>query len=357
MALPLAGRRARRSEIATADFTMTSASLRRKLLKIAVSAVILAVVGAPLFALRGGDFTRALSGIVIFGLMLGSIEEFYIQAPRGEWVRHRHPLVTLLLTFAIAIIAACASLLVNLLLWGEIGNFRESLHALFTHLPMLVILIAMLVLILRVIAFVGGRNLIHLLTGRYHRPVMEKRVLAFVDIKDSTALVERLGALRGKEALSRIVALVSNAVTEHGGDVYLYTGDGLIASWTWRSATQGAAILHFARAALSAVARDGLQFQKRFGIAQPGIRIGIHGGDVVVSVQGDIRRSIGIWGDVINTAARLEQAGSQLGEDCLISQTLLDALDGKGFDLVSVPPVSAKGIQEPVKCAALRIGA
>ena len=336
---------------------MTSASLRRKLLKIVVSAIILTAVGTPLFVLRGGDFARILSGILIFGLMLGSIEEFCIQAPRGDWIRRRHPLFTLLITFAIAIIAACASLLVNLLLWGELDHFRESLHQLFTHLPLLVILIAMLVLILRVIAFVGGRNLIHLLTGRYHRPVMEKRVLAFIDIKDLTALVERLGALRGKEALSEIVALVSNAVTEHGGDVYLYTGDGLIASWTWRNATQGAAILHFARAALSAVEKDGPQFEKRFGVAMPGIRIGINGGDVVVSEQGDIRRAIGIWGDVINTAARLEQAGSGLGEDCLISQALLDALDRKGFHLVSVPPVAAKGIQEPVKCAALRLGA
>lgn len=333
---------------------MTSASIRRKLLKIVVSAIILAAVGAPLFVLRGGDLPRSLLGIVIFGLMLGSIEEFYIQAPRGDWIRRRHPLVTLLITFAIAIIAACASLLVNLLLWGELDHFHESLHQLFTHLPLLVILIALLVLILRVIAFIGGRNLIHLLTGRYHRPVMEKRVLAFVDIKDSTALVEHLGALRGKEALSRIVAQVSNAVTEHGGDVYLYTGDGLIASWTWRNATQGAAILHFARAALSAVNKDCSQFERRFGVAMPGIRIGIHGGDVVVSEQGDIRRAIGIWGDVINTAARLEQAGSQLGEDCLISQTLLDAIDAEDFHLVSLPSIVAKGLQEPVKCSALR---
>jgi adenylate cyclase len=355
MALPLPGRQARRGQIAIANFTMTSASLHRKLLKIAVSAIILAAVGAPLFVLRGGDLPRSLLGIVIFGLMLGSIEEFYIQAPRGDWIRRRHPLVTLLITFAIAIIAACASLLVNLLLWGELDHLRESLHQLFTHLPLLVILIALLVLILRVIAFIGGRNLIHLLTGRYHRPVMEKRVLAFIDIKDSTALVECLGALRGKEALSRIVALVSNAVTEHGGDVYLYTGDGLIASWTWRNATQGAAILHFARAALSTVDKDGPQFERRFGVTMPGIRIGIHGGDVVVSEQGDIRRAIGIWGDVINTAARLEQAGSQLGEDCLISQALLDAFETNGFELVSVLPIAAKGLQAPVKCAALHV--
>ena len=81
------------------------------------------------------------------------------------------------------------------------------------------------------IGFVGARTLFHLLTGRYHRPVIEKRVLAFIDIRNSTALVEELGALRGKEAISHVVTLVSRSVIEHGGDIYLYTGDGMIASW------------------------------------------------------------------------------------------------------------------------------
>jgi class 3 adenylate cyclase len=42
-----------------------------------------------------------------------------------------------------------------------------------------------------------------------------------------------------------------------------------------------------------------------------------HGGEVVVSQDGDIRRAIGIWGDVINIAARLEQAGRELARDRL----------------------------------------
>jgi class 3 adenylate cyclase len=46
--------------------------------------------------------------------------------------------------------------------------------------------------------------------------------------------------------------------------------------------------------------------------------MGIHGGEVVVSQEGDIRRAIGIWGDAINVAARLAHAGGVLGKPCII---------------------------------------
>lgn len=334
---------------------MTPRSLRRKLVKIVVSAIILTAVGTPLFVLRGADQERVLSGLFIFAIALGSIEEFYLRSPRGAWISESHPLWALFATFAFAILTACASMVVNLTFWGEFELFGPMLHALFRHLPLLLLMVAILAITLRVIGFIGGRTLFHLLTGRYHRPVVEKRVLAFIDIKNSTSLVEELGALRGKEAISHVVTLVSRSVIEHGGDIYLYTGDGMVASWDWKAATRGQAILRFASEALQAVGDDEAFRLQKFGIAMEGIRIGIAGGDVVVSEQGDIRRAIGIWGDAINIASRLEQAGKERSEDCLIAQTVLNALDIKGFALVTMAPITVRGIKEPVLACALRV--
>ena len=305
--------------------------------------------------LRGGDQDRIFTGLLIFGLALGSIEEFYLRSPRDAWISESHPLVVLLATFAFAILTACASLFVNLTFWGELNLVGPMLRALFRHLPLLVLMVAILTIILRVIGFVGGRTLFHLLTGRYHRPVVENRVLAFIDIKNSTALVESLGALRGKEAISHVVTLVSRSVIEHGGDIYLYTGDGMVASWDWKAATRGQTILNFAADALRAVREDEPYRIAKFGVAMDGIRIGIAGGNVVVSEQGDIRRAIGIWGDPINMASRLEQAGKELREDCLIAQPVLNALDIKSFELVTMPPIAVRGIKEPVLACALRV--
>ncbi|MBL8905649.1 MAG: adenylate/guanylate cyclase domain-containing protein [Rhizobiales bacterium] len=333
---------------------MTPRSLRRKLLKIVVSAIILAAIGTPLFVLRGADQERALTGLLIFGIALGSIEEFYLRSPRGAWIREGHPLLAISATFVFAILTACAAVIVNLALWGELELSGPMIHALFRHLPLVALMVATLAIVLRVIGFVGGRTLFHLLTGRYHRPVAEKQVLAFIDIRNSTSLVEDLGALRGKEAISHVVTLVSRSVIEHGGDIYLYTGDGMIANWDWKAATRGQAILEFARDALRAVRDDEPYRLKKFGVAMDGIRIGIAGGDVVVSEQGDIRRAIGIWGDAINVASRLEQAGKELREDCLIAQPVLNAMDIKGFELVTMPPIAVRGIREPVLACALR---
>lgn len=333
---------------------MTPRSLRRKLVKIIIAAIIVAAIGTPLFVVRGADQDRVLTGLLIFGVALGSIEEFYLRSPRGAWIREGHPLLTLVATFAFAILTACASVIVNLTFWGELELVGPMIHALFRHLGLLILMVAILTIVLRGIGFVGARTLWHLLTGRYHRPVVEKRVLAFIDIRNSTALVEELGALRGKEAISHVVTLVSRSVIEHGGDIYLYTGDGMIASWDWKTATKGQTILDFASDALRAVREDEAYRIRKFGVAMDGIRIGIAGGDVVVSEQGDIRRAIGIWGDPINIASRLEQAGKELREDCLISQPVLNAVDIKGFELVTMPPIGVRGIKEPVLACALR---
>jgi class 3 adenylate cyclase len=54
----------------------------------------------------------------------------------------------------------------------------------------------------------------------------------------------------------------------------------------------------------AAIAGEREAYAHAFGVA-PTFRVGIHGGDVIVSEQGDAKRSIGIYGDAINIAARL----------------------------------------------------
>ena len=143
---------------------------------------------------------------------------------------------------------------------------------------------------------------------------------------------------------------------EHGGDVYIFTGDGLIGIWDWDAAIDEARILDFAHAALAAVSELEPGFSRDYGVV-PAVRIGIHGGEVVVSEQGDIRRAIGIWGDVINIAARLEQAGKELGRDCIISREIVKELGGGDLGLEPLAPIHAKGISYEIAAYALTAGA
>ena len=178
---------------------------------------------------------------------------------------------------------------------------------------------------MRIAHFIGLENLFHLIVGTYHRPVEERKVLLFLDINGSTALAEKLGALATRSLVRKFLFDLSQPITDHGGDIYLYKGDGLIAVWNWDQAIRDDTVLRAVDAMFGAIARERAAYLNSFGVV-PGFRVGLHGGNVIVSEQGDTKRSIGIYGDPINIAARMEEAARRHGVPCVLSQTLADAL-------------------------------
>ncbi|NND08651.1 MAG: hypothetical protein HKN87_19940 [Saprospiraceae bacterium] len=57
--------------------------------------------------------------------------------------------------------------------------------------------------------------------------------------------------------------------------------------------------------------------------AIPTIRAGLHGGQVIVTWIGELRKEIVYVGDVLNTTARIQEKCKRLGKDFLISEKLL----------------------------------
>jgi adenylate cyclase len=111
---------------------------------------------------------------------------------------------------------------------------------------------------MRAVHFIGIETLFHLMIGTYHRPVVEQKVLVFVDINSSTGLAERLGALKIKSLVGKFLFDISKPITDYGGEIYLYKGDGLIAIWDWQEAVRNDKILR----AIDAVFADGRKRQR-----------------------------------------------------------------------------------------------
>ena len=291
--------------------------------------------------------------VLVFGAGVGTLEEFFVQSRHGHWLSRMHPLASLLIV-AMMVLAMAATLTVVInLLWGTVGNVGHALRVLMGHLPALFITALAVQLALRIIHFIGGRNLFYLAIGRFHRPVEEKKILAFIDTKGSTAIIEKLGPFKGRTLMGRALFDLSRIVSEHNGEVYVYTGDGLVAIWDWKAGIAGGSVLDFARATLATFERDRASYEREFGVA-PAMRIGIHGGPVVISQQGDTRRAIGVYGETINIAARLEQAGKEVGADCLVSADIVEAIGASGPDLNAIAPLMVKGISRPIAAFAFR---
>ena len=312
-----------------------STSSRRKLTSILLAVAIFVSLAMLTASVLGRPVINGLLNAIIVGTGVGFFEEFYVQSRRGRWLRSMHPLKSILV-YALVVVALflLSILLIRLILWDW-----NSLPWIYRHFPIVLpIVIAFSVVgivVMRVAHFIGVETLFHLTIGTYHRPVVEKKVLMFLDINDSTALAVRLGAIEMKSFLGKFLFDISAPITNNGGDIYLFKGDGLIALWPWQEAVSCGKILHAIDAVFAVVQQEHDEYLKQFGVL-PAFRIGVHGGEIVISEQGDTKRAIGIYGNTINIAARMEEAAKVHGVACIISGDVAKALPGPPARLVPI---------------------
>ncbi|MBV9754454.1 MAG: adenylate/guanylate cyclase domain-containing protein [Hyphomicrobiales bacterium] len=323
-----------------------TATNRRKFFFVLVSAIIFASLGAATSLVAGRPIQIRTATAALIGTGLGLFEEFYVQSSRGNWLRNMHPLRALpIYVLAMVVLYIISLHLAHLLLW-RLDDLPNVYRRLPSGVAFLIVFSLIGLFMLRVAHFVGFETLFHLTVGTYHRPVPEQKLLLFVDINGSTSLGEKLGALKMRALVRKFLSDLSRPIIDHGGDIYLHKGDGLIATWGLSEATRENVILSAVDAMFAAVARESGEYRRVFEVV-PTFRVGMHGGEVIVSEQGDAKRSIGIYGDTINIAARMEEAARSHGVACVLSKSLADTLTDRGrlFDLGEE---AVKGLSAPI---------
>lgn len=324
-----------------------SVTLRRRLLSVLLTVTIFALLTWLVTSANHRPAEIAVLNALLIGLGVGIFEEFYVQSLSGRWLRSMHPLASLLIyAVLVAGIYLIATHLTHLIL-GRWNDLSATYGRLYFVIPLFIGFSVVGIAVMRVVHFVGIETLFHLMTGTYHRPVQQHALLMFVDINGSTALAERLGPVETRSLIGKFLFDISRPIVDHGGEIYLFKGDGLIGLWSWNRAVQGNAVLRAVDAIFAAVRREDATYRRRFGVV-PEFRVGIHGGHVVVSEQGDTKRSIGIYGDTINVAARMEDAAKSHGVACVISETVAQALDRREDALRPIGTEAIEGITTPV---------
>jgi adenylate cyclase len=170
---------------------------------------------------------------------------------------------------------------------------------------------------------IGPSVLVRLLTGRYHRPREEDRIVLFLDLTDSTAIAERIGNVRFHALLAETFNCLSRVVTDMGGEVYRYVGDELIATWPVATPPDNGRPILCLFLCREALERVRPQLLRRYGVALD-FRAGLHLGKLVVGEVGGFKREITLMGEAMNTAARIEQACRSGGHTFLVSGPLLE---------------------------------
>ena len=317
-----------------------NARLERKLRLVAV-VVAASVVGAVIYSLALG-FTNA-TGVAVgisYGLLISiamtGISQFVLEGPLRPW------LGDLSFTANLIVRSAIYAAIVVPILFFQLGSMiagapvDPSHKTFWIDITYAVTFLILANLVIGIANIIGPRAFANFITGRYHSPVEESRFVLFVDIAGSTGLAETLGGVGIHRFLDRTFRLLTLAVVDYRGEVLNYVGDEVIVTWPERGGSVDSRPLRCFAAMRGELSRAASQFESEFGAA-PRIRGSLHFGPVIVGEIGDVKRAIVFNGDVMNTAARLEELSRNVDGGFLASRAAMDRF-------ASAPPFAIRDL-------------
>jgi len=283
----------------------------------------------------------ATAGMLIGGSVT-AFELFFCGRPIGRWLVHR-PFAQYLVVKTVIMLGIIFLILIfTAALFGENPRNLSSLDLVIDLIFSLAVslIFAFFISIGRLL---GTKTLQQLLTGQYHTPSLEQRVILFADLKNSTALAERIGDSAFLSYLSAVFSEFVDPVGNSGGEIYRYVGDGVIVTWPLERGLENASCVSCVREILKTLARRSSRFESLYQTA-PEFRFALHAGPVMVGEIGDLKREIVYLGDTVNTTARIEGAAKDAGKDILISDDLLTHLKlPQGITAKALESVPLKG--------------
>jgi adenylate cyclase len=192
-----------------------------------------------------------------------------------------------------------------------------------------------------------------IMLGKYLQPQIEKRIVIFIDLKDSTPTAEKLEDLQYFKFLREFIYLVSAAIIEFEGSIYQYVGDEAIASWP-SNKKNARKCMDAVIEARKNIQKQGEEFRELYGLV-PEFRVGIHVGNVTMGEIGVLKKDLAMSGDTMNTTARIRSACTELNQKFIVSKDFIEIIDLKEWQSESLGVVDLKGKGEGLELFGLKI--
>jgi adenylate cyclase len=333
---------------------------RRQLATIVLVACVITPIFNVLTSQRSlAEVVQGLVDAVIISVTVGG----YLLFVRDGWLRHwfrrlgfwKELVLSSAIVLTLFLLGRAAGQVVTTgLPWRFLASFRDA-HLAFA-LPYFIVVAVTMQFLLQMNRLVGVNVVGYFVAGVYRRPKAEERVFLFVDLVGSTQLAERLGSARYFELLRRFVDDLSDPVLEAEGEIYQYAGDEVVITWPLARGVHGANCVACFFAIRDAIARSAERYEREFGVV-PRFRGGLHGGRVTAGELGDLRQQIVFVGDILNTAARLEDYAKRSSLDLVVSGALLERLTlPPGVVATRCGDLALRGKEAPVAAFGLASG-
>ncbi len=268
-----------------------------------------------------------LGGLV--GGLLAAYELLFVEGRYGWWIRRAHFAVSLCLSAAVYVVTILGTVvLYEGWAYGDddpntyMGFPIDHDFAVALDVASGVAIFLLLLFVVTMRRVVGGHELANILLGRYRRGISEDRLFLFVDLEDSTQHTERLGDLGAYRLISMFFFDIDEAILDFEGQAHRYVGDEVVITWPLAQGVRNANALRCFFALEDTIAGRAERYFAAFGVV-PKFRAGLHCGPVIVGQSGDSRRQVALFGDTVNTTARIEKQSRELGCRLLVSADYL----------------------------------
>jgi len=182
----------------------------------------------------------------------------------------------------------------------------------------MIVLILLLNFILQSIKNMGNYNLESFLTGKYRKPVVEDRTFLFLDLKGSTSHAEKLGYLVYSQMIKDCMDDVNFLLPRYKAEVYQYVGDEVVITWKTDEAVDNLNFIEIFYAFERLLEKRAGHYKKKYDMF-PIFKAGANSGRVTATEIGVVNRDLAFHGDVLNTAARLQEQCNKLERRLLMS--------------------------------------
>ncbi len=290
---------------------------------------------------------------VLIGILYATIDFFFDTYSSNKLLMVYDIIIRTLLYFVFTIavftiVLELFSTLYNIALNTDRGWWKEDKS--FWATVLYIILVSFVFTFIKIAIEKFGKGVfLKMLMGKYKTPQEEKRIFMFLDLKDSTTIAENLGHFKYSQFIQDCFYDLNEVVPKYDAEIYQYVGDEAVLSWPYKKglANNNCVDLFFAFQQIKH--NKSKYYLDKYGIV-PEFKAGLHGGALMVTEVGVIKKEIAYHGDVINTSARIQAECNTYEVLLLISEKLLkDLKTNASLSSTFLGSVLLKGKQEEVK--------
>ena len=168
--------------------------------------------------------------------------------------------------------------------------------------------------------------MLKLLLGRYKKPKEEKRIFLFLDLKSSTTYAERLGHFKYSQLLQDCFYDLNGVLLDYDAEIYQYVGDEAVLTWPYKKGVYRNNCISVFFAFQDVLRKKEGLYLKKHGVI-PQFKAGLHGGILMATEIGVIKKELAYHGDVINVSSHIQKECNKYNVPLLVSGKLLEDLD------------------------------